>query len=334
MSGNNKSLLFDVLHNRLVITGQLVAMTALRIGAGRSTEISGTDLPVLRDAAGHPFIPGASLKGAMRARLEGLIRAIGQEHQSSTLEKELSRLEAAINRARKADSNTALPKGLIEQQLTAAHGQVLDFYQIEKRTGLLRAFKENLRNRLADSEFTSIVWRLSTMIDLTFGSPEVAGRLFFKDAQVTERLLFGQHEVRHGVVLNRDTETAEEGLLYYYEVTPAGTRFDFELVLENADDWQRGMVLLLLKPWERGEMQLGGFRSRGLGHIKLIRNPEDKRHYRHYVEVKGVGDVVKLLAEELTDNVSEEQVQAWEKSFSNKLSESAVSTATGGISHA
>src|SRR5438477_13163565 len=67
---------FAVLRNRLVVTGDLVALTALRIGAGRASDVTGNDLPVLRDALGSPFVPGASLKGAFRARLEALIRAV------------------------------------------------------------------------------------------------------------------------------------------------------------------------------------------------------------------------------------------------------------------
>ena len=52
---------FATLHNCLRVTGTLVAQTALRIGAGRSSEVTGTDLPVLRDARGRPLIPGASI---------------------------------------------------------------------------------------------------------------------------------------------------------------------------------------------------------------------------------------------------------------------------------
>src|SRR5262250_2325553 len=67
---------FAAMQNQLVIRGNLVALTALRIGVGRSSTITGNDLPVLRDAMGAPFVPGASLKGAFRARVEALVRAV------------------------------------------------------------------------------------------------------------------------------------------------------------------------------------------------------------------------------------------------------------------
>jgi CRISPR-associated RAMP protein (TIGR02581 family) len=68
--------MFDTFKNRLEITGKLTTITALRISAGRSTEPIGTDLPVIKDALGHPLIPGSSFKGAMRSRLESFLRGI------------------------------------------------------------------------------------------------------------------------------------------------------------------------------------------------------------------------------------------------------------------
>lgn len=214
----------DRLHNRLTVQGNLVATTALRIGVGRSNAISGSDLPVLRDALGKPFIPGASLKGSFRAQVEALVRAIA-------------------------------PK------------QALDLAQLEKRTSKLRSEKQAWDWK--EGRFNQEVWDRVGMIDVTFGSPEIAGRLFFKDALVDEQIWFGQFEVRNGVGINRDTETAESQHLYDYEVVPAGTRFSFQLTLENAQDWQLGMVLWALEPWKAGNVQIGGFRSRGLGYIKL-----------------------------------------------------------------
>lgn len=68
--------MFDTFKSRLEITGTLWTITALRISAGRSSEPIGSDLPVIKDALGRPLIPGSSLKGAMRSRLESFLRAI------------------------------------------------------------------------------------------------------------------------------------------------------------------------------------------------------------------------------------------------------------------
>lgn len=217
---------FAALQNRLVVRGNLVALTAIRIGAGRSSTINSNDLPVLRDALGAPFVPGASLKGAFRARVESLIRAVQSAQAHDLLEIELWQRDV-ISKLKEDDDLTD------------------------------------------DLMLSEAIWKHSTLIDLTFGAPWVAGRVFFKDALVDRSLWFDQYEIRNGVALNRDTETVEQGLLYDYEVVPAGVRFAFELVVENAAPWQLGMVLLALRPWQNGDVQIGGFRSRGLGHIQL-----------------------------------------------------------------
>src|SRR5215210_6520455 len=70
---------FDTLQSRLRFTGELIARTGLRIGAGRDTDVAGHDLPVMRDANGHPFIPGASFKGVLRAQIEALLRGLSDD---------------------------------------------------------------------------------------------------------------------------------------------------------------------------------------------------------------------------------------------------------------
>lgn len=243
---------FAALHNRLTVRGDLLALTALRIGAGRTTEIIANDLPVLRDAFDRPFIPGASLKGALRAQVESLVRAV-QPDQAFDLEQ----LEAHMRRE--------------ISQLKEQHDD--------------------------DMELSKAIWRASTLIDLTFGAPWVAGRVFFKDAHVDHRLWFGQFETRNGVGINRDTETVEQGLLYDYEVVPAGVRFYFDLVVENAAPWQLGMLLAALKPWQRGEVQIGGFRSRGLGYVQLVgREGREAPEIRSIAVREGVAGVDDVLA--------------------------------------
>ena len=75
-SKNKNNIMFDIFKNRLELTGTLTTVTALRISAGRSSEPIGSDLPVIKDALGKPFIPGSSFKGAMRSRLESFLRGI------------------------------------------------------------------------------------------------------------------------------------------------------------------------------------------------------------------------------------------------------------------
>jgi len=56
---------------KLILEGELHCETGLHIGAGKgSLEIGGSDNPVVKDAAGRPYIPGSSLRGKIRSLLE------------------------------------------------------------------------------------------------------------------------------------------------------------------------------------------------------------------------------------------------------------------------
>jgi CRISPR-associated RAMP protein (TIGR02581 family) len=211
-------VLLDVFQNRLVYTGALVCKSALRIGAGRSSEPIGTDLPVIKDAQGYPFIPGSSLKGVLRARVEAFVRAIHNTRQ------------AACN---PVGNNT-------EWCLRSIEGLDSD-----------KAIEDQL-----------------CLVCQVFGSPWLASKVQVRDAPVAP-LWFDQYHIRDGVAINRDTQTAEAGLKYDYEVVPAQTRFDFMLVAENLTVAQIGMLFVGLRPFEQGAMGLGGFRSRGLGTVQL-----------------------------------------------------------------
>src|SRR3954469_16484962 len=55
----------------------LTCQTGLHIGAGKSADFAGSDLPVVRDASGRPFIPGSSLRGVLRAGIESFCLSLG-----------------------------------------------------------------------------------------------------------------------------------------------------------------------------------------------------------------------------------------------------------------
>lgn len=71
--------MFFRFENRLIVTGYLRAETAIRIGAGKDTEVAAPDLPVLRGSTGEPLIPGSSIKGVMRSYVESLLRGVAGE---------------------------------------------------------------------------------------------------------------------------------------------------------------------------------------------------------------------------------------------------------------
>jgi len=68
--------MFETFDNRVVLRATLEMETALSVGSRLSFEPTGTDLPVMKGADGWPFIPGSSIKGAVRALTERILRSI------------------------------------------------------------------------------------------------------------------------------------------------------------------------------------------------------------------------------------------------------------------
>lgn len=237
--------MFDTFKNRLELTGTLKTVTALRISAGRSTEPIGSDLPVIKDALGRPLIPGSSFKGALRSRLESFLRGI-------------------VGSDRSLVANPAIEE---EWSITSTE---------------MRQLKET---NTTDEALTKAILQQTDLISHLFGSPWVASKFQVRDLTVfkPDENWFGQYQERDGVAIDRDTETAADGKLYDYQVVPAGTPFEFKAVVENAEDWELGLLMIGLHQFETEQIPLGGGRSRGLGVVKLDINqmwwfdyPEDK----------------------------------------------------------
>ena len=61
---------------------RLTCHTGLHIGAGKNPSLVGSDLPVMRDSAGQPLIPGSSLRGVLRASATSLLEGLGISTES------------------------------------------------------------------------------------------------------------------------------------------------------------------------------------------------------------------------------------------------------------
>ena len=221
--------MFDTFKNRLELIGTLTTVTALRISAGRSTEPIGSDLPVIKDAFGRPLIPGASFKGALRSRLESFLRGI-------------------VGSDRSLVANPAIEE---EWSITSTE---------------MKSLKEQNTN---DTALTAAILQNTDLVSHLFGSPWIASKFQVRDLTVLPENWFGQYQERDGVAIDRDTETAADGKLYDYQVVPAGTQFEFKAVVENAEEWELGLLTIGLHQFETEQIPLGGGRSRGLGVVRL-----------------------------------------------------------------
>jgi CRISPR-associated RAMP protein (TIGR02581 family) len=140
-------------------------------------------------------------------------------------------------------------------------------YTSSTRNNQVKDLKVKYKND--DLNLTQELIDLTDDIGSLFGTPWMASKFQVRDLTVQADAWFGQYQERDGVAIDRDTETAADGKLYDYQVVPAATPFDFKAVVENAPDWELGLLMIGLHQFETEQIPLGGGRSRGLGVVKL-----------------------------------------------------------------
>ena len=249
---------FEKLSSRVTIRGQLIAETGLHIGTSVSAlNPSATDSPVIRDAASRPFIPGSSLKGALRAHLESLIRGLNRPKMWAC-----DPLAAPCIPEKKHNDRPD-----IKETKAAAEKEATVNGRIDRVK-----YDQILTNKILDA---------SCIICKLFGSPWLAAHLMIKDLFIIPEWWAGRLDLRDGVGIDRDTGTARHGIKYDFEVTPAATRFGLELVAENAGDDLLGLLAVGLREMEQQRVALGGKTTRGLGVVRV-----------ELTEIEVVGDAI------------------------------------------
>ena len=217
------------LRKKTRLTASLVFDTAWRIGSGKEGETM-SDLGVLLDPKGQPILPGSSLKGRLRSTCETLAHALGL--RACMLNCDASRVNCTSD---------------------------VKYYR-KVREAYRKASQKGLEDRLQ--------WIDDNTCDVCelFGSPVRASRLWISDGLLKEWVSVVQ--VRDGVVIDRDSQTAVDGLKYNYEVIPPGSRFGLCIDLENPTDRDMALLGSAVFEWHAGS-SVGGFTSRGLGRFRL-----------------------------------------------------------------
>ncbi|MBE9053075.1 CRISPR-associated RAMP protein [Nostocales cyanobacterium LEGE 11386] len=136
----------------------------------------------------------------------------------------------------------------------------------QSRNQIIKKIKEDYPN---DADLTEKLLEQTDLISRLFGSPWIASKFQVRDLTVASDTWFGQYQERDGVAIDRDTETAADGKLYDFQVVPSGTSFDLKIVVENAETWELGLLMIGLHQFESEQIPLGGGRSRGLGVVSL-----------------------------------------------------------------
>ncbi len=219
------------LRNRYVFDGKLEMLTALHIGGGKAT-LSHTDSPVVLTPEGMPFIPGSSFKGTLR----------------STIEKLVSSLPDSLGL-----HSCGLPteENLRESCPTAHQKQIVEARR-DRNAEDAKKTLENARKQLCHT-------------CQLFGSPYAAARITLHDLYLINDEWSGTTQIRDGVAIDRDSETAKNGAKYDFEVVPATTIFSMRIILENATEQDLQLISMGLSEFLHGFGGVGGLRSRGMG---------------------------------------------------------------------
>lgn len=238
-----KPLLFDTFHGRLRLEGLLTTRTGLHIGAGGSGELLGTDLPVVRNSAGQPFLPGSSLKGVIRSAAEALLRgapfagASGSKRPLWTCE--LIGGDPCVTEARVKEIREEKSRAAAADDAGRTHREVAE-----------------------------VVWEESCTVCRLFGSLALASRVRFPDLPLAGELPV--LELRNGVGIDRDRGLAADKVLYDFEAIPPETPFRLTVVVDNPSDEDVGLLLYLFNELDCGHIALGGKTSRGLGLVRVV----------------------------------------------------------------
>ncbi len=238
MREHSQPAFLDVFDRRLHLGGRLVTRTGLHIGAGGSGDPLATDLPVVRDAAGQPFVPGSSLKGVVRSAAESLLRTFPRPRSE--------------------------PWPKLWTCNAVGQDPCVDGKRVKKlRQDFLPAQPTADDHRLV----VEAIWEESCPICRLFGSLALASRVRFPDLPLAEDapLL----EVRNGVGIDRDKELAADSVLYDFEAVPPGTSFELTVIADNYADFEIGLLLYLFDELHSGHLALGGKSSRGLGQVRV-----------------------------------------------------------------
>lgn len=253
------------LDSRYVFNGRLILETALHVGTGRAVSPL-TDSPILRDAAGRPLIPGSSMKGAFRATVERIAPNLPGYRTCALDDDDQGCLSP--QRSSKGQDYQAIRKYL--GQAIPQQPPQTDFDAQRARQALDNlGHPEWAGKKITEEQLLQLLDEHLCDTCKLFGSPYLAAKVYFQDLPVRIEEWPEVTEIRDGVGIDRDSERAVEQIKFDFEVVPAGTAFDFKLIVENPTSRDLGLLAAGLSEFIHGMVRLGGIRSRGLGACRL-----------------------------------------------------------------
>jgi len=221
---------FEKLENCYRLTGTLELKQATHVGCGEAGE--NVDAVFISNNDGQRYIPGSSLRGALRSTVERLLASLDP-------------------------SKSCLLDGGTITNCPTSNDNKKDAFKKLVETGKP---EKDLFNFLATNLCCTC---------RVFGSPFLASRVKVMDLR-PQNNNNPQSQIRHYVGIDRDTETAAKGVLFSFEVVDRGEKFDFELWAENVEDQDLGVLGLGILELLSGNFRVGAKGAVGLGQCQLV----------------------------------------------------------------
>ncbi len=264
----------DVLKVLTIVDGVVVNETPLRIGKGRG-ELSEVDLPVIKDFRGVPYIPGSSIKGAIRALVEAIARASGYDVCDALNNSLCSFRAELLNKVFQIALTSASLEG-IKKRIEELKEE---FVKLANRRNIDKSVVEGFLSA-ANSDLILAIERNAPCITCRlFGNQALTSRLLFFDAYPAD----GREvkiAIRTRVAIDRFRGAARSGVLFDYEFIPPGYEWRFRVEVKNIDvadcdgDECKAFRAFIKMFVTRG-LLCGGMKSVGHGLLKLV--PEKTR---------------------------------------------------------
>ncbi|TYQ24952.1 RAMP superfamily CRISPR-associated protein [Pseudanabaena sp. UWO310] len=186
------------------------------------------------------YLPGSSLKGAIRAHAERIVRTVGSDERPK------------IDKWKLWTSNP------------------LDSNDKQNNPNATGSYLEDWKKKHKDSpNFGSEIYKQSCFISQIFGNTSLASRLRIEDAYPDPAKPVKTEE-RNGVAIDRVFGSVAVGP-FNYQVCTAG-EFQTKIHLKNFTLAQLGLIGLVLRDLNDGWFGIGFAKSRGLGTVQVKLN--------------------------------------------------------------
>jgi CRISPR/Cas system CSM-associated protein Csm3 (group 7 of RAMP superfamily) len=245
-------------HGKIVLTGELELCSPALIGCGHD-DVS--DIDVLIDIDGKPFIPATSFIGILRHRIRGFKltkRSFRQLKQA--LKQEQVSLEDVLTKWETLKDREYLTKHEFIKTIESTIGKE----PTEQYQDIILEYTEF-------GDRFKCFWGFTSETSISEKELEKQSAICCSDLYCLNQ---PKIVIRDGIKIDALTGIVKEGAKYDYQIIEPGAKFKVYLEADYADQTEsfvKQMMATIASVLQNGELQIGAKTNNGLGKAKLIR---------------------------------------------------------------